>query len=226
MSNSTFEVNYVGEERQPIVVIDGYSSDPDGLSAQAKSALYHQGGRHYPGMRAQMSAGYLDERDEMLQEIFRNVFHMQVGATAEDCSFSAVTTPPDLLTPIQRMPHFDGAVLGRLAVLHYLCGSEEGGTSFYRHVSTGFETITEDRMKDYDAALRREISQDGLPPAEYFSGAGGKFERIGNVEAKYNRVAIYRGALLHSGDILRSDEIGRPGYSPRLTINTFFQIDA
>ena len=226
MCECAFEVSYIGEERQPVVMIDDFSPDPDGLLAQARAATYHQGGRHYPGMRAKLSADYLSERDDLLHEIFCDVFHMQVGATAEECSFSAVTTPPDRLTPIQRLPHFDGAVLGRLAMLHYLCGPEQGGTSFYRHVSTGFETITEDRLEDYDAALRREVSQEGLPSAEYFSGTGGRFQRIGSVKARFNRLVIYRGVLLHSGDILKSDEIGRPGFSPRLTVNTFFQIDA
>lgn len=221
--SSGFEILHFGEEREPVVVIDDFSSDPQRLRDLARRAQYQPGGNHYPGHRAPAPASYLGERMEMLRTVLTDVFGAARGADLGSCSFSLVTTLPEHLTPIQRLPHFDGADPSILAVLHYLCGPEEGGTSFYRHRATGFETISARRLSPYDAALKAEVKQAGLPPASYFSGSTEQFEQIGRVDAAFNRLVIYRGWRLHSGEIPRANEIGKPGAEPRLTINTFLQ---
>ena len=216
-----FDVLHFGEEREPVVVIDDFSSDPQRLRDLARRANYKPGGNHYPGHRAPAPADYLGERMPTLRSALSEVFGAVQGADLASCSFSLVTTPPDQLTPIQRLPHFDGTDPGILAVLHYLCEPNEGGTSFYRHRTTGFETISADRLNAYDAALQAEIKASGLPPAAYFSGATYQYEQIGRVEAAFNRLVIYRGWRLHSGEIPKASEIGKPGAEPRLTVNTF-----
>ena len=155
MTHPAFETMNFGNEREPVVVIDGFSADPDGLLAQARAATYGPGGRHYPGDRAPAPASYLQARGALLSEVITGVFGMVAGADLIECNFSVVTTPPEALTPIQRLPHFDGTAPNRLALLHYLCPPEAGGTSFYRHRATGFETITDARLSAYDADLRR-----------------------------------------------------------------------
>ena len=68
--------------------------------------------------------------------------------------FSIVTTPPEALAPIQRLPHVDGLEPDRIAILVYLSGAEQGGTAFYRQRSTGFETVNAARFPAFEAALK------------------------------------------------------------------------
>ena len=98
--------------------------------------------------------------------------------------YSIVTTRPAELTPIQRLPHFDGLEPERIALLHYLSGAEQGGTAFYRHRSTGYETITADRHAAYDAALHRDVARHGLPVPAYISGDTPIYERIARFAAR------------------------------------------
>lgn len=213
----------LGDEREPVVIIDGFSSDAEALRLQGAGLAYGPGGRHYPGHRAPAPSGYLGERMDLLQKVLTKVFGMAHGAALVECNYSIVTTRPERLTPIQRLPHFDSTEPGYLALLHYLCGPEEGGTSFYRHRASGFETITAGRLDHYNEALRGEVGVHGLPPAEYFFGSSVQFERIGRVGAAFNRMVIYRGFRLHSGDILQPEKIGQSGVAPRLTVNTFLR---
>ncbi len=215
------QVARLGEEGQPLVVIDEFSTDADALLEAAKTASYTRAGQHYPGDRAAAPAEYLVSRSSLLGQLLNDVFGFRKGADLISCDFSIVTTRPQDLTPIQRLPHFDSASANTLALLHYLCPAEAGGTSFYRHRATGFETISLGRTETYDSALHAELNKTGLPPAAYFSGAGAQFERIGQVPAQFNRMVIYRGFLLHSGDILQPERIGQGIESARITLNTF-----
>ena len=221
MESGVVHVERPGEEGEPVIVIDDFSLDPDALLRFGRNAAYGAGGRHYPGQRAPAPSAYLRERMNLLQAILTEVFGMDGGASLVECNFSIVTTPPDRLTPIQRLPHFDSTDPGYLALLHYLGGPEEGGTSFYRHRATGFETIDVSRLDTYTGMLQTEVREFGLPARQYFAGSNKQFERIGGVEARFNRMVIYRGYRLHSGDISLPERIGAPDAEPRLTVNTF-----
>ena len=221
VDSGVVHVERPGEEGEPVVVIDDFSLDPDALLRLGRNAAYGEGGRHYPGQRAPAPSAYLRERMNLLQSVLTEVFGMGAGASLVECNFSIVTTPPNQLTPIQRLPHFDSTDPGYLALLHYLGGPEDGGTSFYRHRATAFETIDASRLDVYTGMLQEEVREFGLPARQYFAGSNEQFERIGGVEARFNRMVIYRGYRLHSGDITRPELIGAPDAEPRLTVNTF-----
>lgn len=222
MRDPTVDIQRLGAEDEPVILLDDFSPQAGTLLEAARQASYAPAGHHYPGVRAPAPAGYLQERGALLSRLIGEVFGLTAGADLIESSYSMVTTPPARLTPIQRLPHFDGTDPKRLALLHYLCGPEAGGTSFYRHRATGFETITEARLPAYDAALRREVGEDGLPPAAYFAGSTPRFERVGGVAAAFNRLVIYRGLRLHSGDILQPPgEDAADPQTARITINTF-----
>ena len=216
-----YTVVRVGMEKEPVVIVDRFSSQLDNLRQIGLSANYVPGGNHYPGMRAPAPPNYLGERADLLRDILINVFDMKNGADLIECSFSIVTTQPSKLTPIQRLPHFDGVDDKRLALLHYFHNDEWGGTSFFRHRGTGFETITEDRLASYDEALQNEVRANGLPEAKYFSGSSEQFEKIAEIESKPNRMIIYRGILLHSGNIVVAPNNDEGAGNARMTINTF-----
>ena len=107
----------------------------------------------------------------------------------------------------------------RVALLHYLCAS--GGTSFYRHRSTGTETVTASAEDEYIRKVNAEVRATGMPPARYVDGDSALFERIGRYDAAFNRALIYRGSMLHSVNVppdFVPDTNPRTG---RLSVNTF-----
>ena len=96
-----------------------------------------------------------------------------------------------------------------------------GGTAFYRHRRTGFETIRPERMPRFKAALVADEHEHGPFPARYYYDDDERYEMIGEVEARPDRVIIYRGRLLHSGHIPIAPDPLTALESGRLTINTF-----
>jgi len=223
MPSPDYSVERFGHEQEPVVIIDDFYSDFEALREDATSLNYNKLGPFYPGIRAQANPAYLAERMGLLTEVLKAVFSVQKGAKLTECAYSLVTTPREALTPIQRLPHYDGTDTGRLAVLHYLSGPEAGGTSFYRHNATGFETVTEDRFDVYKAELTKETKRSGLPPQNYVEEGGPHFTLTGRIQAKPNRLIIYRGVALHSGYIPPAFNLSHDPAAGRLTINTFLE---
>ena len=217
----TYSVEHFGRGGEPLVIIDDFASNPTALFDAACASEFGFPGKHYPGIRAQADPGYLSARMDLLKDVLINIFDLPQGAGLVECAFSLVTTPRHELTPIQRIPHFDTTDQKRLALLHYLCGPGGGGTAFYRHRSTGLETISTDRHGEYTAALQSEASH--LPTQDYVDGSTGLFEETGRVEAHWNRMVIYRGYRLHSGVIPANLSLSPDPRQGRLTGNTFLQ---
>ena len=216
-------IGRIGHEGEPIVVIDGFSSNPAALVEDAASRAFTPLGPHYPGVRAPLAGKYLAERMDLLQRLLADVFGLRDGANLLECNFSLVTMPPESLGLTQRLPHFDAADPGRIAVLHYLCGPEAGGTGFYRHRSTGFETVSPSRMEDYSGMLEAELAQRGDPEPGYMRGDTALFEQTYRVEAAFNRLVIYRGWTLHAGLVPAGHPLPADPRAGRLTVNTFLQ---
>ena len=140
---------------------------------------------------------------------------------AESCSWSVVSVPPAQLAPAQRRPHYDAPEANLIAMVHYTQGAESGGTAFYRHRRTGFEAITPDRVAAYDVAVRHDDAQFGPLPACYFYGDSERYELIGEIEPRPDRLIAYRGRQLHSGVIPQPPDPETKAEAARLTINTF-----
>ena len=183
-----FKVETFGTEAEPLVIIDGFSADFEALRRTAEAAAYAVTSPHYPGVRAQADARYLAPQMPLLTRILTEVFGLSDGAVLVECAFSIVTTPPADLSLIQRLPHFDSTDPKRLALLHYFGDEVTGGTAFYRHKATGFETITAPRHAPYTAALAAQMTAHGPPAAAYYQD-GPLYERLGAVAARPAKVA-------------------------------------
>lgn len=217
----------LGEEQRPLAVVEGFALDPEALLAYAESGapLRATFGDFYPGIRKPAPPAYVDDLVQ-LGHVLREHFAMPTHTTPRViyCALSITTTEPHRLRPVQRVPHFDTSAANQLAIVHYLCGPEHGGTSFYRHRSTGFETISQQRIRDYSATLKREVMANP-PPAKYMDGDDALFTRIASYQARCNRALIYPSNVLHSGDIRR---VSSPDVSPRaarLTVNSFVRFE-
>jgi Family of unknown function (DUF6445) len=109
-----------------------------------------------------------------------------------------------------------------VAVLHYLCDASHGGTAFYRHRETRYESLDAQRVPGYLQSLERELTTHGPPEGEYVRGDGPLFEQIASFDARFNRVLIYRGRALHAGSIAPTATLSSDPLQGRLTANAFF----
>lgn len=137
--------------------------------------------------------------------------------------YSLVTTNPEDLIPLQRFPHVDGTDPQRIAMMLYLHHTDHGGTAFFRHRSTGYETLTSETFPKYRAALEAEVQQSGLPPARYITDGSPHFDKIHECGGKFNQAIFYRGNVFHSGVIKNEAELSSDPRKGRLTINAFFR---
>ena len=209
-----------GRERLPVIIVDAFSNDPAALIACAAEAVFIDVGTRYPGVRAPAPQGYINSLLAAMSGDIEQHFGAPAASDMDLCAFSMVTTPPAQLRVIQRIPHFDGADADRIAFLHYLCAPYHGGTSFYRHRSTGLESVTSDRAEEYRNAVVAELKSDS-PSQDYVVDDTRYFERVHRVDAAFNRLIIYRGNALHSGDISERTTLSEDPRLGRLTINGF-----
>jgi len=221
------EVLRVGREDQPVAVIDGLLNDPaalvDHACGQARFAPLREAGNFYPGLRAPAPRTYVQALITALRPILGEVFGAPAGTRARvTCALSLATLAPEALNLAQRLPHIDTHEPRQLAILQYLCDPAHGGTAFYRHRSTGFETVGPDRAEAYLATLRGELDRDGPPAAAYVNGSTELFEQTACVEPAFGRVVVYRSHLLHSGMIHPRSGLSPDPRRGRLTANAFY----
>jgi hypothetical protein len=212
-----------GRERQPVIVIDDFAADPGALVEAARGLPFRPIGANFPGVRHPTPPPMVAEARARLTDLIQQVFDLAEPLNRIESYYSLVTTPPDRLTPIQRLPHFDGLGAQRIALVHHLSRAEQGATSFFRHRATGFETIDAARLPVYNRAVNLELMRGGPPPAGYLDGDTPIYERIGRYAARYNRLLIYRGATLHGAEApgpLTDDPA-----TGRFSINTFIWLE-
>lgn len=221
LADPIVHVRQMGREKEPLVIIDGFSGMTGALLDAGYAATYQHAGASYPGIRSWADPSYLDRRRDLMMQIMQRVFGFTKGVRLDASTFSLVTLGEKELHPLQRIPHYDHSSGEVIAVMHYLLGSESGGTAFYRHRRTGFETITPAREDAYNAALAMDERQHGMPPAQFCYGDTDWFEMIDEVEAAPDRLVLYRGRQLHSGVIPDASLLSSDPRKGRLTINMF-----
>jgi hypothetical protein len=213
----------IGAESSPVLVIDNFAADPQALvdHAAALAPFPPAEQTFYPGLRAPVPMPFVQGAHAYLEASLRAAFGLgdQVVVSG-GWDFSLVTRPPEALTLRQRIPHIDSTHSGNLALLLYLTPNDLGGTGFYRHRATGFETVTEDRFDRYEASLKAEVEAYGEPQG-YICGDSPIFERIADYEPVFNRMLVYRSRNLHAAS-LPVGFVGDPDpRSGRLTLNLF-----
>jgi len=216
----------MGHERSPILIYDDFFPEPVSLRQTAAGSFFVNGGEVYPGIRASLPSEYFRILSEKLVPSIEPVFVGTVLDGFENCTYSMVTTPPDKLKLNQCFPHTDENDENYLAFIHYLCDERLGGTNFFRHKPSGYERITMERAPRYNAAMGnviREKMQSSYTPL-YFSEDDALFERIFSAKNKFNRLVVYSGANLHSGDIPHPESLSEDPASGRLTITGFIPL--
>lgn len=216
---------YLGNEKTPLLVVDNFIEDAESLIEYAVEKRFEASHRYYPGIRFEATKEYrrlfVEELSTQVLEFF-NISGTRLSYTM--CHYSLVTTPPEKLTLLQRIPHFDSLEPNGLATVHYLFKQPLGGTAFYRHKKTGFEYIDEERKLEYFRSLESENDGPNMPGAEYINGDTPLFEQVGKQEGVFNRMLVYRRNSLHSGCISK-DFVPDPNPATgRLSINSFIDV--
>ncbi|MFA5989596.1 MAG: DUF6445 family protein [Sphingomonas sp.] len=221
MSRPQIRVEWIGRERTPIVIIDDLAPAPEDLR-QAACALNFVAmtGQYYPGTRAVAPDDYFEAVFPPVVAAM-NEFYQCPRPLLRRCYYSLTCTPPDELTSEQTMPHFDTMLEGHFAVVHFLCAEQFGGTAFFAHRQTGFETITIARHGHYAACLAEELAGGGTLPCSYPGGSSPWFEKIAAVAARENRAVIFPGKLLHSADVANAQLLSADPMVGRLTVVSF-----
>ena len=209
------------------LLIDDFLEDPQALVAAACEAHYQpcpgwQEQKGYPGQRAAAPSAYSDQLGRLLEPLIKANFDVpaELALKTTPCAFSLTTVAPTALGPLQRIPHFDASSPHYMACLLYLCGPQHGGTGFYRHRGTGIQQVTAANKDVYAEASYAELERQP-PPARYFDAGNEQFEFLGMVPARFNRLVLYRGSLLHTACIHPDLSISADPRQGRLTVNTF-----
>lgn len=222
---STTTLHRIGREQQPVVVIDDFAADPDALRDAAMATAFEPAPHHYPGIRADLPGDYLARQLPVMRAALEGMAGKAQLETI-DASFSIVTTPRAALSIAQRLPHCDAHDAGQIALVHYVSPGDRDGTGFFRHRSTGFESVDARRAAIYADQVDAELRHRGPPPADYWTGDGALFERIFAVEPRYNRAIVYPSFILHSGLIGADASLSPDPATGRLTVTGFFSIAA
>ncbi|MBL4854505.1 MAG: hypothetical protein JKY25_09740 [Robiginitomaculum sp.] len=214
------DIRKIGEESSPLVVIDNFFPTPEVLTQDASHKTFTANAPYFPGVRAAVPSAYFKPLVNGLSHILANTFGYGAGVNLQECHYSIVTTPGKDLNMMQRLPHIDGDDDRKVALLHYLCDKDHGGTAFYKQCRTGYETVSNARYPAYKQAVEVDHKNLGPPEATYFSNSDARFEQIAKIDAKFNRAVLYFGVNLHS-ILVGSKPLASEPQNGRLTINSF-----
>ena len=216
----------VGEHQ--VILIDNFLQDPHAMvqaATQSPFAPYPgaETRKGYPGIRAPVPAEYSSVLTELLEPLIKLNFNVpeHLALRKTPCAFSLTTIPPQDLGPLQCTPHFDASTPHYMAVLLYLCDEHHGGTGFYRHNATGLQQITEETRERYFEIYYDEINRE-RPAQRYFDDSTAQFSFLGMIPARFNRLVVYRGSLLHSACVNPQISLSSDPLAGRLTVNTFY----
>jgi len=213
----------IGNEAHPLVVVDNVLADPEAMIAAAgKADFYVPEHTKYPGINAPLPEGYYQTVVTTLRGPIEAAFGLPRDAWVKFFGFFALATvPAGEAEPIQKIPHHDTTDPNQLAMVHYLCRGDFGGTGFFRHRSTGFESVDTSRRAAYVAAASPELA--AASHSDYADRGTADYDLIGEAEMVFNRLIIYRTHVLHSGLLSRALSGPDPA-TGRLTANGFIEI--
>jgi hypothetical protein len=194
------------DEHSTVLLIDKVFRDPHAIRDAALKLDFSPGTAHYPGRVGRFPPG-----DPSLSAFLRNIGslvqtdylpHLPTPPSGQkltqlrglDTDFAITDLHPDQLSPTQRKPHIDAAPVFGLV---YLNDPPRGGTLFYR---------------------QRKETGELLPAQGYPTAESDQVELCCRVEGLFNRLAIYPGFVLHSGEIEGDWIKGEDRFlNPRLT---------
>jgi hypothetical protein len=220
-------VQFLPNSQHQVTIIDNALSNPDAVTEYARNTAYFNkvgtDNTFYPGIRDKMPRPYLRFLDCLIREL---VIKGTLTGNLETLDvyrseLSLTTLSPEKLHLFQKMPHIDCLDADEYAVVHYFCSDNHGGTSLYKYKPLAqIELNSEDEVHQ----MIEQVEAHQASHSGYIDGDTPLFERVLQVPPRFNRIAIYKGNLLHSADLsnpinqINDLDIGR------LTIASFFNL--
>ena len=229
-SQATLTKHFIGNEKVPLLIIDNFAnSATDSIEFAGDGSSFQADGKNfYPGKRKLMPKEY----GEQICRQYLSYFHSFFGCSATSSAKTVISalavadTPVQQLRPMQMLPHIDTPQSNQFAVVHYLCSKGHGGTSFYQHKETGYQTITQDRLFHYANQVKKEAMANQIHKTpRYMNGSDKLFEQLYSVEARMNRAIIYPSNMLHSGNVNATLGLSSVPKKGRLTIGSFILLE-
>jgi hypothetical protein len=219
------DLRRMGREHNPLLVIDDILVDEDaealaGHAAQLPWAPPET--TYYPGLNAALPLAYLRTLAPALRPTFQRGFGLPADMRLNVYGFFALATwGLERFGPLQRIPHYDQPNPKALAMVHYLCKDQGGGTAFFRHRRTGYESIDAVRREAYMLSVADEIDRDGQLLTGFAGANTPNYEMIDHVEMRFNRVVLYQSHLLHCA-LFDGAHLSDDPKTGRLTANSFY----
>ncbi|EAS48116.1 hypothetical protein GB2207_09906 [marine gamma proteobacterium HTCC2207] len=220
-----YECVKFGADQQELVRVDSYIQGADALKQDAiRRNSFAVADSFYPGVRMAISDAYIVGLVRNFQGLIRDFFNLDLRKIKSAASkYSIVTSKPEDLKLMQRMPHFDAPSRDSLAVIHYLCDAADSGTAFYHHGETGYDYIDRSRLGNYEASIVNRLQDPARQPSGYICGSTKDYSQITSYGAAYNRLLMYRGSSLHSGIIGPNYNFDPSPETGRLTVTSFIE---
>ena len=212
-------------------IIDDFLLNADSVLHFAKNIAYfnpmHADNSYYPGVRDNMPEPYIRLLHDFFQQsiIPKLVGREQSTAIIHKSLISLVTCLPSQLLTEQKMPHVDSCKSSEYAFVHYLSGQELGGTSIYRYIPKNIVELNEQDEVILDDMLN-EVSSKSNEHNGYITDSTSLFEQVLKVEAKFNRLVIYQGNLLHGANLISKESYSGDTAKGRFSITSFASIVA
>lgn len=209
------------------LVVDDALSDPETMQQIAVDRFQEFNSvdfSYYPGNYLMAPAAVTEELSRFFQ--FNARRHFDARRCLESiCRYSIATTLPEALQPLQWLCHRDDVGLDpkmsmQASVLYLFREASLGGTGFYTPTHnasvTGALFADARRIGPADFSAKYGISPGYMHDGNFW------FQRIGAVAARWNRLIIYDGGMLHASDITQPALLSADPRVGRLTLNGFF----
>ncbi len=222
MAAQAIDIRRIGTEQQPLLIMDNALADPVAWVRLAGEAPFQSPpGGYYPGLNAPMAPSLVSPLVHRLRPAIEQAFGFPATQDVQLMGYLALATAPAYtLQPIQRVPHYDAVDQDQLSILCYLCAPKHGGTGFYRHDRTGFETIDAARQARF--RVERDADYGKLKTSRHVGPWTEGYTLFEAVPADFNRLIMYRSNALHSG-LLTDETLSADPETGRLTLNIFIR---
>ncbi|MBE0367496.1 MULTISPECIES: DUF6445 family protein [Pseudoalteromonas] len=175
----------------------------------------------YPGLWAKVHNDYFAFIKNVIDALSTPFNYSANNVKRVSCNYALVTQEPSSLQPFQTIPHFDLPKDNQIALVHYLCDAQFGGTGFYSHKSTGINRVSRHNHDDYIHSIKKEIDTHTAQSPQYITHTHPLFVREHYEAAQFGKIVAYPGNLLHSACIPQQLPKANDLRSGRLTITTF-----
>ena len=225
-AHARIDLRRIGREGHPLLVIDDALALPEALIDQAIQATFSRPDHtRYPGLNAPLPEAYSQVVMTALRPLLARGFGIPTHLPLSFFGFFALATdPPEELAPIQKIPHHDSVDPFRIALVHYLCRGQTGGTGFFRHKATGFEGVDARRRPVYVAHAGAELKAATAQLTRHVTPETPNYEMIDQADIVFNRLIVYRSHVLHAG-LLDKATLSDDPAAGRLTANSFIEVD-